>query len=185
MDHYKLTTILNNVLQNVFKLENVSNIISKFSIYKFGNLLSIIENEVNKPFIIYNYKNNSSMFINSINKNYKNIYLVNNPIEIHTKKFLCIYYKYNKHINVYHSDKIIHVGFLLLYKKILNNLIEYIYKTDKEIYAFIIKYKINNLIYKKNAKNENNLVNKQKLVLLDKLFIHYNFAYSYRFCYLL
>ena len=64
----------------------------------------------------------------------------------------------------------------MLYKELTYNSIKYIYRQCGDIYAYIIKYKINNLIYKKNTKN---LINKQQLVLLNKLFNHYNFAYSY------
>jgi len=56
------------------------------------------------------------------------------------------------------------------------------YKIDTKIYALINKYKINNLIHKKNVKN---IATKPQLVLVNKLFIYYNFSYSYKFCYLL
>jgi hypothetical protein len=174
--HYKLTTILNNVLQNVFKSKDVSNIINEFTIYKFANLLYIVNLTRYECFILYKYNSDELISLHSINKIYKYIYLSNNPKEIHTEIYSYIYNSYNNYTKVYFSDKIDNKGCIMLCKKIRNNFIKYIYKTDTEIYAFIIKYKINNLIYKKNTKN---LVNKQQLVLLNKLFNHYNFAYSY------
>jgi hypothetical protein len=68
----------------------------------------------------------------------------------------------------------------LLYKELTYNSIKYIYRQCGDIYAYIIKYKINNLIYKKNVKFRKN---KSQLILLNKLFIHFNFSYSYNIYY--
>jgi hypothetical protein len=185
MDQDKLNTILTNVLQNVFKLEDVSNIIGKFRIYKHTNLLEIRDNAV-QHFITYIYANNKSMFINSINKYYKNIYLSNNPKKIRTDKFACIYYDSIKHIIISSSEKIINnLDCLFLQKDFQHNLTQYIYRTNYEPYVYLCKYKINYLIYKKNVKNIKNKINLYNIILLNKLFIQYNFSYSYNFSYLL
>jgi hypothetical protein len=183
MDQDNLNTILTNVLQNVFKLKDVSNIIGSFSIHKNGNYLHIKEKLVNDSvFITYYYKPESFM-VHYINKCYKNIYLSNNPKKIDTNKFSCIYYNSIKHIRiVYPNDRTTDLDYIYLYKDLKHNLTQYIYRTDYDLYAFINKYKINNLIYKKNVKPD---INKPQLILLNELFIHYNFARSYNIFYLL
>ena len=164
----------------------------------------IIETKLNKPYIIYRYNDSSLVSIISINKLYKNIYLINDPREIHTNKFSCAYYNpipikpikpikpiesiesINpiKYIKVKYSEKQTNttIDCLLLYKELTYNSIKYIYRKSGEIYAYIIKYKSNNLIYKKNVKFRKN---KSQLILLNKLFIHFNFSYSYNIYYLL
>jgi len=183
MDQAKLNNILKNVLQNVYKLKDVSNIISQYSIYIFMETLVIFNLTKNTEFITYEYTSDSLIYLNSIHKIYKTIKFVNNPKEIYTNKFIYRYYNSIKYISSNYSDNIIDNFNCLFYCKYLtHNITKYIYRTNYAIYACINKYKINNLIYKKNVKN---YIHKVSLNSLNKVFIHYNFARSYNIFYLL
>jgi len=190
MDQAKLNIILKNVLQNVFKLENVSNIIGQFKISNYNYLIEITEKAIKKKFITYIYENYSLKCLSGINKYYKHIYLGNNPKNIKTDKYSCIYYDSIKHIRAIYSD---HKNTdldcrLYLCKDFKHNLTRYIFRSNKYIYIFINKYKINNLIYKKNVKHyayRNELHSFNELLhSLNESFINYNFAYSYNIFYL-
>jgi len=183
MNESNYNKILINVLSNYYKIHDVSNIIDQYFIYSYGKFLYIGNLLQDKNFIIYEYTSDSLIYLQSIDKVDKNIYLVNNPKRIHTDKYSCIYYNSIKHIKISYSEsRVNNFNCLFLCKDLKHNLIEYIYRTKTELYAFIIKYKINNLFYKMNVNNRKNI---KQLVLINKLFIYYNFSYSYKFCYLL
>jgi len=176
--------ILTNVLQNVYKSSDVSNIIDNFRINYENNLLCIFKNNTN--FIKYCYDTGIRTYpINRIIKVYKNI-SIDYAIKFKSTKL--------RSIRLYRNCLVIakfiynNIFRTFLYKRLYKNHAEYYYSTTYERDILYIKiYNINNLIYKIN-KTEYKKYLIGTCILIDKarkqMFINFNFTYYNKYMYL-
>jgi hypothetical protein len=173
MNQNKLNNILINVLSNVYKSRDVSNIINKFQIKYFNNTISIIN--VLERFIEYYFDN---IYPVKIHKIYKDINHFSNGIKnknyVSEKRDIGYYISIINNIN--NEYKIIIHKYLYKIQKI------YDYSINYNTQLYIVAYNINNLIYKISLKYKSYYVNTE--ARKKQMFIMFNFTYYNKYMYL-